>query len=147
MKHLITFMASGLIAVAVASTALAEGATHKVAIHVDQNDPAVMNMALNNIQNVAKFYETKGDTVMVELVAYGPGLTMFVAGESPVSTRIETMAMELPNLTFSGCGNTLAEMEKKAGKEVPLPSEVGVVESGVVRLIELQEDGHAYVRP
>jgi len=85
--------------------------------------------------------------VIVELVAYGPGLTMFVDGKSPVSERIETMALAMDNLTFSGCGNTHRKMSEKAGKDVPIMSEVGMVPSGVVRLIELQEDGYAYVRP
>ena len=44
------------------SIAFGEGETHYVAIHVDQNDPKVMNMALNNAVNVSKFYESAGDT-------------------------------------------------------------------------------------
>jgi hypothetical protein len=38
-------------------------------------------------------------------------------------------------------------MAKKEGKEIELMSEARMVPSGVVRLIELQEDGYAYVRP
>ena len=38
-------------------------------------------------------------------------------------------------------------MIKKAGKDVPLMSEATMVPSGVVRLMELQADGYAYVRP
>lgn len=127
--------------------ALAEGVTHKVAIHVDQNDPAVMNMALNNAQNVSNYYASKGDEVIIELVAYGPGLNMFVEGKSPVADRLAVMALEMPTLTFSACGNTHDAMKKKAGGDVPLLSEANVVPSGVVRLIELQEQGYAYVRP
>lgn len=61
---------------------LAEGVTHHLAVHVDQGDPHVMNMALNNVENVIAYYESQGDTVEVELVAYGPGVTMFVEGVS-----------------------------------------------------------------
>ena len=127
--------------------AIAEGMTHHVAIHVDQNDPQVMNMALNNAQNVASYYASQGDEVVIEMVAYGPGLNMFVDGESPVADRISSMSLELENLSFAACGNTLKGMEAKAGHEVPLMSEAVVVPSGVVRLIELQEQGYAYVRP
>jgi intracellular sulfur oxidation DsrE/DsrF family protein len=38
-------------------------------------------------------------------------------------------------------------MSKKAGAEVVLLDEAKLVPSGVVRLIELQEQGFAYVRP
>lgn len=127
--------------------AIAEGVTHYVAIHVDQNDPQVMNMALNNAQNVVSYYDEQGDDVFIEMVAYGPGLTMLVDGESPVADRISTMSLEMENLSFAACGNTLKGMEAKAGHKVPLMSEVVVVPSGVVRLIELQEQGYAYVRP
>ncbi len=127
--------------------AVAEGVTHYVAIHVDQNDPQVMNMALNNAQNVASYYDEQGDDVFIEMVAYGPGLTMLVDGKSPVADRISTMSLEMENLSFAACGNTLKGMEAKVGHKVPLMSEVVVVPSGVVRLIELQEQGYAYVRP
>lgn len=126
---------------------MAEGKTHYVAIHVDQNDPKVMNMALNNVQNITKYYESQGDTVVIELVAYGPGLNMFIPGKSPVEDRIETLSLELENLSFSACGNTHRKMSAKAGQDIPLMSEASVVPSGVVRLIELQENGFAYVRP
>ena len=125
----------------------AEGMTHHVAIHVDENDPKVMNMALNNVQNVVKYYEGQGDTVVVELVAYGPGLNMYVPGKSPVADRISAMSLEIENLSFAACGNTHRKMSEKAGKEIVLMEEATVVPSGVVRLIELQEQGYAYVRP
>ena len=121
--------------------------THHVAIHVDQNDPQVMNLALNNAQNVASYYAGIGDEVIIEIVAYGPGLNMFVAGTSPVEARISAMALENDNLTFAACANTIAKMVEKAGKDVPILSEATMVPSGVVRLIELQENGYAYVRP
>ncbi len=126
---------------------IAEGQTHHVAIHVDQNDPAVMNMALNNAQNVASYYAEQGDEVVIEMVAYGPGLNMLVKDASPVADRISAMSLEMENISFAACGNTLKGMEAKAGHEVPLMSEAVLVPSGVVRLIELQEEGYAYIRP
>jgi len=144
MKTIITAI---LLILTVNGVAMAEGVKHFVAIHVDQNDPKVMNMALNNAVNVSKYYEAKGDTVEIELVAYGPGLNMFVEGKSPVADRISVLSLQLENLSFSACGNTHRKMIERAGADVPLMSEATVVPSGVVRLIELQEQGYAYVRP
>ncbi len=141
------FITTLLLSLSFIGGAAAEGVKHFVAIHVDQNDPQVMNMALNNAANVTKYYESIGDTVEIELVAYGPGLNMFVEGKSPVADRISVMSLELENLSFSACGNTHRKMSAKAGHDVPLMSEATVVPSGVVRLIELQENGFAYVRP
>lgn len=127
--------------------ALAEGETHYVAFHVNENDPQVMNMALNNVTNVTNYYESQGDTVIVELIAYGPGLNMFVAERSPVADRISAMSLAMENLSFAACGNTHRGMIAKAGKDVPLMEEATIVTSGVVRLIELQKQDYAYIRP
>ncbi|THD75690.1 hypothetical protein E7681_04335 [Thalassobius vesicularis] len=127
--------------------AWAEGVMHKIAVHVNSGDAQVMNIALNNIENVVSYYKSKGDDVTVELVAYGPGLIMLMPGQSPVEERVKTMHLGLDHLQFSACGNTLAKMSKKAGKELSVMEEAQVVPSGVVRLVELQEDGYAYVKP
>jgi intracellular sulfur oxidation DsrE/DsrF family protein len=128
-------------------SAFAAGDVHKVDIHVDENDKSRMNMALNNAQNVNKYYQEKGDTVEIELVVYGPGLHMLREDTSPVKQRIAAMSLEMGNISFAACGNTKAKMTKKAGKEIKLISEAKIVPSGVVRLIELQENGWSYVRP
>ncbi|CTQ51225.1 DsrE family protein [Jannaschia donghaensis] len=142
-----SFVTAATIALAFATAAVAEGETHRVAIHVDENDPQVMNMALNNVANVHRYYESIGDEVIIELVAYGPGLNMFVAGRSPVESRISAMSLEIETLSFAACGNTHDAMVEKAGTDVPLMDEAVVVPSGVVQLITLQEQGYAYVRP
>ena len=128
-------------------TKSASTATHKVAIQVNQNDKAVMDLALNNAKNVIDYYKEKGETVAVEIVTYGPGLHMLRADTSPVKERIAPMSLENPSLAFIACGNTQANQSKAEGKPVTLLSEAKVVPSGVVRLIELQKQGYAYIRP
>lgn len=130
-----------------AGVAQAQEAQHRLAIQVDQNDPAIMNLALNNARNVKKYYEAKGETVAVEIVAFGPGLEMLIADRSPVKERISAMSIEDPEIAFSACGNTHAALNKKEGRDVPLLEEAKEVPSGVVRLMELQDKGYAYVRP
>src|SRR6266478_1222969 len=87
-------------------------ATHKLAIQVNQNDKAVMDLALNNAKNVIDYYKAKGETVAVEIVTYGPGLHMLRADTSPVKERISVMSLENPNLAFIACGNTQANQSK-----------------------------------
>ncbi len=128
-------------------TKAAPVATHKVAIQVNQNDKAVMDLALNNARNVIDYYKAKGETVAVEIVTYGPGLHMLRADTSPVKDRIAPMALENSNLKFIACGNTQANQSKAEGKPVTLLSEAKVMPSGVVRLMELQKQGYAYIRP
>ncbi|MCR8723664.1 DsrE family protein [Frigidibacter sp. ROC022] len=146
MKQLTCAALIALAPIALPMAAMAEGQTHHVAIHVDEGDPPLMNMALNNAQNVAAYYASQGDKVVIELVAYGPGLAILLEG-SPMKDRIAMMSLELDDISFSACANTMAAMEKKLGHKMTLLDEAEVVPSGVVRLIELQEQGYAYVRP
>jgi intracellular sulfur oxidation DsrE/DsrF family protein len=125
----------------------APAATHKVAIQVSQNDKAVMDVALNNARNISDYYKDKGETVAIEIVTYGPGLHMLRADTSPVKDRIAPMSLDNPNLKFIACGNTQANQSKAEGKQVTLLSEAKVTPSGVVRLMELQKQGYAYIRP
>lgn len=122
-------------------------ATHKVAIQVSDNDPKLMNLALNNAKNVVDYYRDSGETVAVEIVTYGPGLHMFRADSSPVKQRVAEMSLAVPEVSFAACGNTQTNMAKQEGKEIAILSEARLVSSGVVRLMELQKQGYAYIRP
>jgi uncharacterized protein len=122
---------------------------HRVVIQVDQNDPAVMNLALNNATNVIEYYRGKGEEVDIDVVTYGPGLHMLRADTSPVQDRIKNLKeIAFPSkIQFSACNVTREGMEKKEGHPINMMSEAVVVPSGFVRLMELQEQGWSYVRP
>jgi len=127
----------------------ADGKTHRIAVQVDQNDPQVMNLALNNVNAVIEYYRTKNEDVDIDVVAYGPGLHMLRADTSPVQDRIKRLKdMVFPGkIVFSACNNTKQGMEKAEGKAVSILSDATIVPSGVVHLMELQEQGWSYVRP
>ncbi len=130
--------------------ALVSAKPHRLAIQVDQNDPVVvMNLALNNATNVIEYYRAKGVDVTVDIVTYGPGLHMLRADTSPVQDRIKSLkdAAFPSKIQFSACNNTKEGMEKKEGHPINVLSEAVIVPSGVVRLMELQEQGWSYVRP
>ena len=139
-----------LVSTASAADATAKpGKSHRLLIQVDQNDPAVMNLALNNASNVIDYYRSKGEEVAVDVVTYGPGLHMLRADTSPVQDRLRRLKeLAFPGkIQFSACNNTKQGMEKTEGKAISILSEATVVPSGVVRLMELQEQGFSYIRP
>jgi uncharacterized protein len=140
---------AALLAIALASPALAGEAKHRLAIHVDQNDAQVMNLALNNATNVIEYYRGKNEEVEVDIITYGPGLHMLRSDTSPVQDRLKRLKeLAFPSkVEFSACNNTRQGMEKAEGKEIPVVADATVVPSGVVRLMELQEQGWSYVRP
>ena len=139
-----------LLSITFAASALAaDGKTHRIAIQVDQNDPQVMNLVLNNATNVIEYYRGKNEDADVEIVAYGPGLHMLRTDSSPVQDRIRRLKdMAFPGkIQFSACNNTKQHMEKAEGHAISIVPEATIVPSGVVRLMELQEAGWSYVRP
>jgi uncharacterized protein len=152
---------SQMAVVCLSSLALASGAVaaekkaeepakpHRILIQVDQNDPAVMNLALNNATNVIEYYRLKGKDVAVDVVTYGPGLHMLRSDTSPVQDRIKQLKdSAFPStIQFSACDITRQGMEKKEGHPISIMSDAVVVPSGVIHLVELQEKGWSYIRP
>jgi intracellular sulfur oxidation DsrE/DsrF family protein len=140
-----------LISAALAGNAKTQNSTkpHRILIQVDQNDPAVMNLALNNATNIIEYYRAKGEDVELDVVTYGPGLTMLRADTSPVKDRIKSLKdTAFPStIQFSACNITKQGMEKKEGHPIDVLADAVIVPSGVVRLIEQQEKGWSYIRP
>jgi intracellular sulfur oxidation DsrE/DsrF family protein len=121
--------------------------THRVVIQVTQNDPAIMNMALNNAENLVRFYKEKDEPLLIELVAYGAGLNILRDDTSPVKDRLAAIAGGMKNVTFSGCGNTLTAQSRQENKDIKLIPEARIVPAGIARIVELEEQGWTYVRP
>jgi len=117
-------------------------AKHKVVIQVSTDDVRTQNIAMNNAMNLQKALGM--DNVDIEIVAYGPGLSM-LSGKSPASKRVPNIALQ--NITFSACQNTMNKIEKKSGSKVTLVEGVSIVPAGVLRIMELQEQGYSYIRP
>lgn len=122
-------------------------ATYKVALHVNDNDVAKMNLTLNNVNNIITDFQKSNRKIEIQIVTYGPGLHMFRDDTSPVKARIQEVALAHPNVTFAACGNTQSNMSKSEKKDIKLISEATLVPSGVVHLIELQRQGYAYIKP
>jgi len=120
---------------------------HHLVLQVNSNEPAMMNLALNNATNVAQYYKDLGEKVTIEVVTFGPGLHMLRDDTSPVKARIKAITESTPAISFKACGNTQENMHKAENKEIPLIPEAKVVKSGVVRVMELQERGWTYVKP
>jgi intracellular sulfur oxidation DsrE/DsrF family protein len=126
---------------------VADKKVHRLILQVNTNDPAMMNLALNNATNVTQYYKDLGAKVTVEIVTFGPGLHMLRDDTSPVKARIKAISESTPSIAFAACGNTRENMSKVESKEIPLIAEAKVVKSGVVRVMELQEQGWSYVKP
>ena len=95
----------------------------------------------------SRHYRELGEKVEIEIVAFGPGLHMLRDDTSPVKERLKAIAGKSAAISFKACDNTRENMGKAEAKTIPLVAEATGIRSGVVRLIELQEQGWTYVRP
>jgi len=115
---------------------------HKVVIHVSSDDKKTQKIALANAVNLQAHYGM--DNITIELVAYGPGLSILTKN-SDLSERVKSLSQQ--NITFSACANTIKHIVRVKGKKPELTEGVSIVPAGVARIIELQEQGFSYVRP
>jgi intracellular sulfur oxidation DsrE/DsrF family protein len=114
---------------------------------VDQNDPAVMNLALNNSMNIHEYYQERGEPVEIEIVANSQGPDMFRDDTSPAKDKLAQLRAKIPGRRSRPAATPNATWRKPKSKSVPILTLARVVPSGVVRLIELQEQGFNYVKP
>jgi intracellular sulfur oxidation DsrE/DsrF family protein len=143
MFKLTLLVLAAILASACATTGPRDDGVHKVVIQVSTDDPRTQTIALNNAVNLQKALGP--GNVMVEIVAYGPGLSLLTR-KSRQAKRVQGLAMS-EDLTFSACGNTMKKIKRKKGRTPKLVDGVRVVPAGVVRIMELQEQGYAYIRP
>lgn len=115
---------------------------HKVVIQVSTDNPKTQKIALNNAVNLQKVYGM--DDIKIEIVAYGPGLSLMTSNSTQAS-RVTSLTQS--NIVFSACGNTMNKIAKKTGKLPKLLAGVQKVQAGVNRIMILQEKGYSYIRP
>ena len=114
---------------------------HRVVMHLNSGDEKVQRGALNNIRNL--YQEVGREYLRVELVVHGAGLTLLTKKDS-------TLALELAQLKtayeaeFTACSNT---MKAQGLTRADLLDQVGRTVPAMVRLMELQEEGWAYIKP
>jgi len=122
---------------------LSYAADRKMAIQLNSNDPLTQKMALLNARNLKAVIGK--DNIDVELVVYGPGLSALKI-ENTNSSRIKDL-MDRYGLKVSICEGTLKSYAKKHGNEPAIIEGVSRVSTGAIRILELQEQGYAYMRP
>jgi len=116
---------------------------HKIALSFSSSDLSVEKRIFTNLENIVHYYGK--DNLQIEVVAYGPGLQL-VTKKSSFPEEMKTWLKE-PYVRFSACGNTMNTIEKATGKRPVLIDGVVEVEGGILRLIDLQEEGYVYLTP
>lgn len=114
----------------------------KVVLQISDNDPSKQTLVLNVANNIIKHYGP--ESVEVEIVAFGPGLRLLFASNSN-KDRIAGLVSN--NVKFSACTNTFNAMTKLMGEKPVLNSNANMVSAGVVRIIDLENQGFKLIKP
>ncbi len=125
----------------------AQDAPHRLLIHVDSPDADVMTEALHNAANVIDTIRKQRGTVAIEIVANGPGTSMFIDALSPVKPEVQRLHAAYPEVVMSACGISLTHTAASMKKQLTVMPEARVVPSGAVRIMQLEEQHWAYLKP
>lgn len=113
-----------------------------VVVAMFTKDTARQELLMRNLQNLRK----ERPQATIEVVAFGPGLSLVT---QKVDGKENTLGKSVASLAeggvkFLACANTMRAMNVK--KEDLLPK-VGIVPSGIVHVIDRQQEGWAYFAP
>lgn len=117
-------------------------AEERIVLQISDPDPFKQTLVLNVASNLIKAYGQ--DKVDVEIVAFGPGLRLMFK-DNINSSRINGLSDS--GVKFAACKNTITGITKKLGHAPELHSKAVPVSAGVVRIIDLQNEGFKLIKP
>jgi len=133
--------ALGVSAVGLSGAAVMPQDPHRVVMHLNSGDEKVQRGALNNIRNL--YQEVGREHLRVELVVHGAGLTLLTKKGSMLATELAQLKTAY-DVEFTACSNTMKAMNLTTRD---LVEQVDRTVPAMVRLMELQEQGWAYIKP
>jgi hypothetical protein len=118
---------------------------HKIVYHLNEAGAEKAKAVLGNIRNHVKGVKGWENIEALELVVHGAALKSFLRADMDPEVKRALETLQIQGMQFGACGNTIKGLKITLGdlaegaKELP--------QGGVVRVMELQERGYAYVRP
>ncbi len=138
MRGALAAAAAGAVAAPVTQAAAAASGSYRVAFQVSDNDPKKWLLTLNNARNAQE--DLGAANITIEIVAYGPGIDMLLAG-SEVLVRVQESLQA--KIAVLACQNSMRGRSLTPQDMIP---GTGYVPSGVGELIKRQAEGYAYIR-
>ena len=142
LQSILLVMLAGMLFQANAASDEKPFAEQKVVLQISDADPTKQTLVLNVASNLIKAYGP--DKVDVEIVAFGPGLRLMF-DDNHNKGRISGLTDS--GVRFAACENTLKKVSKNLGKTPALNSNATRVPAGVVRILDLVNDGYILVKP
>lgn len=113
-----------------------------IVLQISNSDVQKQTHVLNVASNLLKHYGP--DKIDIEIVAFGPGLRLLLKDNSN-TPRIDGLATN--GVRFAACNNTLTSFTRLLGEEPELNNNALHVSAGVVRIMDLVDEGYTLVKP
>jgi len=114
-----------------------------IVLQLADGDAESQSRVLSVANNLIKHYGGP-DFVDIEIVAYGPGISLLFV-DNANDQRISSLLAN--DVRFVGCMNTVETITRKTGKKPVLIPETIPVQTGVARLVERASQGFVVIRP
>jgi len=111
---------------------------HRIVMQLSSNDTLVWKGLMNNLKHLKAGW---GDSVLIEVVAHGPGLDFLTKGKTTQEEKISHF--KKMGIIFIACENTM--MERKISKE-SIIAEAAFVRMGIGEIVRKQEQGWSYIK-
>jgi intracellular sulfur oxidation DsrE/DsrF family protein len=111
---------------------------HRIVMQLSSNDTLVWKGLMNNLKHLKAGW---GDSLVIEVVAHGPGLDFLTKGKTTQQEKISHFKQM--GIVFIACENTM--MERKIPKE-SIIAEATFVRMGIGEIVQKQEQGWSYIK-
>lgn len=111
---------------------------HRIVMQPSSNDTLVWKGLMNNLKHLKAGWS---DSVLIEVVAHGPGLDFLTKGKATQQEKISHFKQM--GIIFIACENTM--MERKIPKE-SIIAEAAFVKMGIGEIVRKQEQGWSYIK-
>jgi uncharacterized protein len=111
-------------------------------LQLSDGDARKQALVLSVANNLLKAYDP--DKVAIEVVAFGPGIDLLLAG-SERRKQVESLIAQ--GVRFDICLNTVDTVERETGKRPEFIPAATPVQVGVGQILFLAENGYTLVRP
>jgi len=118
---------------------------NRVLVHVSTGSRAVLDTALDEVEDLLRSARAARRGVEVEIVANSAGLDLLSANASPYAARIAALRREFPALGLVACGRTL-ERRRNEGRPVTLVPGTVIAPSALEEVVKRLRGGWVYVR-
>lgn len=115
---------------------------HKVVYQFNKGDDATQKAILFSVGAMLRKW---GDNVHIVVVAIGPGIHILAKNPTrpvPEERRQRVSSLSTYGIEFHACGNTMKALKWEEKDMLPFAK---IVEVGASDLMELQEQGYAYI--